>query len=60
MNRNPLKEHLVEGPVTYDYTVHLRVRDHTTCFWRCLGTAFGHLLLSSHNFMVMALGSCVK
>ena len=29
-------------------------------FWRCLGTAFGHFLLGSHNFMVMALGSCVK
>ena len=28
--------------------------------WRCLGTAFGHLLLGSHNLMVTALGSCVK
>jgi len=25
-----------------------------------LGTAFGHFLLDSHHFMVMALGSCVK
>ena len=25
-----------------------------------LGTAFGHFLLGSHNFMVTALGSCVK
>ena len=31
----------------------------TSC-WRCVGTAFGHFLLGSHNFMVMALGSCVK
>ena len=34
MNRNSLKEQLVEGLITYDFTVHLRVRDHTTCFWR--------------------------
>ena len=33
---------------------------HTTWFWRCLGMAFGHFLLDSHNFMVMALGSCAK
>ena len=34
--------------------------DHTTWSWRCVGTAFGRFLLGSHNFMVMALGSCVK
>jgi hypothetical protein len=28
VNRNSLKHHLVEGPVTYDFTLHLRVRDH--------------------------------
>ena len=27
---------------------------------KCLGTAFGHFHLGSHNFMVTALGSCVK
>jgi hypothetical protein len=27
-------------------------------FWRCIGTAFGHFLLGSHNPMVTALGSC--
>jgi hypothetical protein len=54
MNRMPLKLHLV------DFTLHLKVRDHTTWFWRCVGTAFRHLLLDSHNFMVTALGSCVK
>jgi hypothetical protein len=53
---------LVEGPVTYDFTLHLRVRDHTAWFWRwvflwwCLGT----FLLGSHNFKVTALGLCVK
>jgi hypothetical protein len=46
--------------VTFDFTLHLRVRDHTIRFWRCLGTTFGHFLLGSHNFMVTALGSCVK
>ena len=25
----------------------------TTWFWRCVGTAFGHFLLGSHNVMVM-------
>jgi hypothetical protein len=48
------------GPGTYDFTLHLRVRDHPAWFWRCLGTAFGHFLLGSHNFMVTALDSCVK
>jgi hypothetical protein len=27
---------------------------------RRLGTALGHFLLHSHNFMVTALGSCVR
>ena len=48
------------GPVTYDFTLHLRARDHTTWLWRCVGMAFGDFLLGSHNFMIMALGSCVK
>ena len=30
VNINPLNWHLVEVPVTYDFTLHLRVRDHTT------------------------------
>ena len=42
MNRNSSKQHLVEGLVTYDFTLRLRVRDLTTSFWRFLGTAFGH------------------
>ena len=51
---------MVEGPVTYDFTLHLRIHDHTTWFWRCVETAFGHYLLGSQNFMVTALSSCVK
>ena len=60
MNRNPLKQHLIEGPVTYDITLHSRVGDHTTWSWRCIGTTFGHFHLGSHYFMVTTLGSCVK
>jgi hypothetical protein len=30
MNRNSLKEHLVEGSVTYDFTLHFKIREHTT------------------------------
>ena len=56
MHISSLKLHLVEGPITHDFTLHLRIRDHTTWFWRCVGTAFGHFLLGSHNFMVTALG----
>ena len=29
-------------------------------FWRCVGTVFGLFLLGPHNFMVTALGLCVK
>jgi hypothetical protein len=29
MNTNSLKYHLVEGPVADDFTLYLRVRDHT-------------------------------
>ena len=60
MNRNSLKSQLVEGPVTYGFTLHSRIRDHTTWFQRCVGTVFGHCLLGSHHFMVTAAGSCVK
>ena len=49
----------MEGPVTYNFTLHLRVCDHTTWFWRCLGTTFGHFLLGSHHFKVICLHSCV-
>jgi hypothetical protein len=41
----------VEGPITCDFTLHLRIHDHTTWCWRCVGTAFGHSLsfgLSQH------------
>jgi hypothetical protein len=32
----------------------------TTWFWRCVGMAFGLFFSGSHNFMVTALGLCVK
>ena len=61
MSRNSIEIAFGWGPGhTYGFTLHLRLCDHTTWFWRCLGMAFGHFLLGSHNFMVMALGSCVK
>ena len=41
-------------------SIWLRARDHTTRFCRYVGTAFGHFLLGSQNFMVTSLGSCVK
>ena len=50
----------LRAPVTYDFTLHSRVRDHTTWSRRCLETAFEHFLLGSHNFMVTAFGLCVK
>ena len=28
----------LRGPVTYCFTLHLRICDHTSWFWRCLGT----------------------
>ena len=36
LNINSSNQHLVEGLVTYDFTLHLKVRDHNTQFWRCL------------------------
>jgi hypothetical protein len=48
---------MVEGLVAYDFTLHLRVRDHIAWCWRWVGMAFRHFLLGSHNFMVTALGS---
>ena len=58
MNNDSLQWHLVEGLITYGFTLHLRICDHTT--WRCLRKAFGHFHLGSHNFMVTPLGLCVK
>jgi hypothetical protein len=60
MTKNALKNHLVEGPVTYDFTLHLNILDHKDDVGACVGMAFGHFLLSSHNLMVTALGLCVK
>jgi hypothetical protein len=33
MNKNSWKWHLVEGLVTYDFTLHSRVRDFGRCVW---------------------------
>ena len=60
MDKNSLKTHLVKGLVTYDFTLHLRIRDHTTHFWKCVGTTCGHFLWGSHNFMVTALHTRAK
>ena len=37
-------------PVTYDFTLDLRIRDHTTWCWRCVGTAFGHFSFGLSQF----------
>jgi hypothetical protein len=42
MNKKLLTYCLVEGLVIYDFTLDLRVREHATCFWKCLRKAFGH------------------
>jgi hypothetical protein len=51
MNRNSWKWHLVENPVTYDFTLDLRICDHTTwvfagVFGRLLDTFFWALTIS--------------
>ena len=48
MNRNSLKERLVEGPVTYDFTLHLRttLRDLGGVLGRPLDTFFWALTIS--------------
>ena len=40
-----LKEHLVEGLVTYGFTIHLKIRDHARWCWRCVRD--GHWTLSA-------------
>jgi hypothetical protein len=61
---NPLNLHLVKGAITYDFTLHLRTHDRTTKLHGVGGVLgrrpLGHFLVGSHNFMVTALGSCVK
>ena len=57
---NSLKQHLVEGLFTCDFTLPLKTCDHTSWFWKCLGTGLWTTLLGSRNFMVSPLGLCVK
>lgn len=42
MNRHSLTNHLVEGPVTYDFTLQFMACVHTTWFWKDFRTAFEH------------------
>ena len=46
--------------VTYDFKLYLESVTTLHGFWEVSWTAFGHFVLGSHNFMVTALGSCVK
>ena len=55
MNINTLKYYLVEIPVTYDFSLHLRVCDHTPWFWRCVRTACGPFPLGSWLVCEVAL-----
>jgi hypothetical protein len=51
------------GPVTYDFTLHTRIRDqHYMVSEVCWDTTFAHFPLGSHKVMVMvmALSSCVE
>jgi hypothetical protein len=48
MNKNSLKQHLVENPVTYDFTLHDG--------WRCVGDSLWALAISWSRL----LSSCVK
>jgi hypothetical protein len=60
--------YILAKPITYDFTLHWRVRDHTTWCWRwcwrwCWDGLLGTFLLGSHHFHghdVTTLGSCVK
>ena len=50
-DRKSSKEHLVEGPVTNDFTLHLRIHDHIAWFWGCVGTtALGHFSFGLSQF----------
>ena len=55
-----IEKHLLEGPITYDFTLHLWIRDHTTWFWRCVGDglwtlSFGLSQLHGHHLMSMRI-----
>jgi len=60
MNRIHWNSTLVEGTITYDFTLHLGPVTTLHDFGKCLRTAFGHFLLGSHNFMGTALGTCMR
>ena len=65
MNGNASKQHFVEGPVTYDLTLHSRVRDHMSRFRMCVGTdglwtliPHPHLLVLGHQRTVSSSKGC--
>jgi len=60
MNRIHWNSILVEVTVTYDFTLRLGPVTTLHDFGKCFRTAFGHFLLGSHNFMGMALGTCMR
>ena len=48
---NKIRQSPSQVSTTYDFTLHLRVRGHTTTWlWRWVGMTFIHFLLGSHNF----------
>ena len=47
----------VDDLATYDFTLHLRARDHTTWLWKCLGTAFGWALTFSWSRLLARVWS---
>ena len=53
MNRISLKEHLAKGPVTCGFTLHLRVRDHTTCWDGLWALSFGLSQFHGHGSWLM-------
>ena len=60
MNRNSLKCHLVEGMVMHNFYYTWGSMTTLHEFERVVGRLLDTCLLGSHNFVVTALGSCVK
>ena len=60
MNRSSLKQHMVEGPVTCDFTLHSMTRDHTGMILELSWDGLWTHHLRSNNSMVTALGLHVK
>jgi hypothetical protein len=50
LDKNSFKSHLIEGLITYDFTLLLKVRDTLHGFGGGLGTAFGHFPFGLSQF----------